>query len=71
MSDDETDWSNYESGPFCPHWGTPGDCDECKDEAAHPFRALAERAILALREFDAVGADELQAELAKLDERHE
>lgn len=26
-----TDWSNYESGPFCRHWGDPDDCDEvCK-----------------------------------------
>lgn len=22
-----TDWENYESGPFCRHWGDPSDCD--------------------------------------------
>ena len=22
-----TDWENYESGPFCRHWGDPADCD--------------------------------------------
>lgn len=29
MSDDseEIDWSAYESGPFCRHWGDPADCD--------------------------------------------
>ncbi len=26
-----TDWENYESGPFCPHWTTPSECSEvCK-----------------------------------------
>jgi hypothetical protein len=25
MSDE--DWSNYETGPFCRHWGDPSDCD--------------------------------------------
>lgn len=24
---DENDWSDYESGPFCRHWGDPADCD--------------------------------------------
>lgn len=28
MSDTD-DYGDYESGPFCRHWGTPGDCDEC------------------------------------------
>lgn len=22
------DWDNYESGPFCRHWGDPDDCSE-------------------------------------------
>lgn len=27
----DEDW-DYESGPYCPHWGEPGYCDEiCKD----------------------------------------
>lgn len=64
---DGIDWENYDTGPFCRHWGTPGDCDECKAEAAWPYRALAERAILALREFDMAGANELQAKLEELD----
>lgn len=21
-------WDNFESGPFCQHWGDPMDCDE-------------------------------------------
>ncbi len=26
----EDTWENYESGPFCRHWGDPSDCDtEC------------------------------------------
>lgn len=25
-----TDWENYESGPYCKHWGDPLDCDDCK-----------------------------------------
>jgi hypothetical protein len=24
---EESDWSNYETGPFCRHWGDPVDCD--------------------------------------------
>jgi hypothetical protein len=28
---DDNDWSDYETGPFCRHWGDPSDCDrECK-----------------------------------------
>lgn len=27
MSEGEVDWSGYESGPFCRHWGDPMDCD--------------------------------------------
>jgi hypothetical protein len=23
----EDSWDNYESGPFCQHWGDPVDCD--------------------------------------------
>lgn len=26
--DKETDWSDYDSGPFCRHWSDPADCDE-------------------------------------------
>lgn len=65
----EEDWSDHDSGPFCPHWDSPDDCEECKAEAAQPYRALAERAILALREFDVSGADELHAALKALDKR--
>ncbi len=25
-SDEPDDWSGYESGPFCRHWGDPLDC---------------------------------------------
>lgn len=25
---DGDDWSGYESGPFCRHWGDPSDCDK-------------------------------------------
>ena len=28
MSDDEPDWENYESGPFCRHWSEPSWCEE-------------------------------------------
>ena len=24
----ETDWSEYESGPFCRHWSEASDCDK-------------------------------------------
>ena len=27
MSETDEDWENYESGPFCRHWGDPSDCD--------------------------------------------
>jgi hypothetical protein len=26
MSEDTQDWSDYETGPFCRHWGDPADC---------------------------------------------
>lgn len=25
--EEETDWSEYESGPFCRHWGEVWDCE--------------------------------------------
>lgn len=25
---EEPDWGDYQSGPFCRHWGDPIDCDE-------------------------------------------
>jgi hypothetical protein len=64
MSDDE--WANYDSGPFCEHWGTPGDCSECDREKQEPFKTLAERAIRALAEFDEAGAEELMQKLKEL-----
>ena len=33
MSD--TDWTDYESGPFCRHWSSPSDCDELCGECQH------------------------------------
>lgn len=39
MSDDEDsgddDWGGYESGPFCRHWGSLGDCDELCARCGH------------------------------------
>lgn len=37
--DEGNEWSDYDSGPFCPHWSDPSECDEkcsvcdheCKD----------------------------------------
>jgi len=31
MIEDESediDWADYESGPFCIHWGEPGSCED-------------------------------------------
>ena len=28
LGDEEVDWSEYESGPFCRHWSDPADCDQ-------------------------------------------
>ena len=28
MSEEEGEWDNYESGPFCQHWSDPSDCDQ-------------------------------------------
>lgn len=31
IHDDESDWSEYESGPFCRHWSDPWECENvCK-----------------------------------------
>ena len=31
-----SDGDPYESGPFCLHWGEPGDCDELCSGCGHP-----------------------------------
>ncbi len=33
--DDDQDWSDYDSGPFCPHWNSPGECDEVCTKCGH------------------------------------
>lgn len=35
MSDGSDSWEDYESGPFCAHWGTPGDCERTCGECGH------------------------------------
>ncbi len=30
MTDDDLDWSNYDSGPFCRHWSESSDCEICR-----------------------------------------
>ena len=32
----DDNWESYESGPFCPHWGDPSDCDEPCGTCGHP-----------------------------------
>jgi len=42
--DDEYDYgadverAEYDSGPFCRHWGDPGDCEEACAACGHPCR---------------------------------
>lgn len=31
----ETDWENYESGPYCRHWADPSDCEICLSGCAN------------------------------------
>lgn len=36
--DDNTEadpWENYETGPFCRHFGDPSDCDELCERCGH------------------------------------
>ena len=33
--DEEIDWENYETGPFCEHWSDPQDCTEICDRCGH------------------------------------
>lgn len=36
-NDDEADWENYESGPFCRHWASPpSDCEKKCPTCGHP-----------------------------------
>lgn len=35
MSDDNDDDREYESGPFCRHWGDPADCEEVCGTCGH------------------------------------
>lgn len=53
-SDDDKDWANYESGPFCRHWSDPGSCDECKREEGwvpvEDLKAMEQRAERAEKE---------------------
>ena len=36
--DEETNWEDYESGPFCAHWSDLGDCSlKClRESCKHP-----------------------------------
>ncbi len=34
-SDEDNDRSDYDSGPFCQHWGDPADCDEVCATCGH------------------------------------
>lgn len=34
-----TDYEEYDIGPFCKHWGEPGDCEDCRLEAELLFVA--------------------------------
>lgn len=39
MSDDDaTDWTDYDSGPFCVHWSDPSDCDTPCATCGHECR---------------------------------
>jgi hypothetical protein len=46
MSDEsgaeEEDDRPCDSGPFCQHWGTPGECEECAAPCASCSHALVE-----------------------------
>lgn len=33
--EDEFDWENYDSGPYCEHWYEPWDCDMKCDSCGH------------------------------------
>lgn len=35
MSDDESGWEDYETGPFCRHWSDPADCAEVCQACGH------------------------------------
>ena len=30
-----SDWADYDSGPFCRHWGDPSDCEEKCGSCGH------------------------------------
>ena len=32
---EDTDWENYQTGPFCRHWSDPSDCDEVCATCGH------------------------------------
>lgn len=32
---EESDWSDYETGPFCIHWSDPWDCEEPCTRCGH------------------------------------
>lgn len=36
MTEDDSDWSDYDSGPFCRHWSDPADCDRECTTCKHP-----------------------------------
>lgn len=35
MGEDLGDWQDYETGPFCRHWGSLGDCDDTCARCGH------------------------------------
>lgn len=34
-NDYDEDWEDYDSGPFCMHWGELGDCDDLCSNCNH------------------------------------
>lgn len=50
MADDdktfEDKWANYDSGPYCKHWGTPGLCEECAQEQVAEYHSLTVEQLL-------------------------
>ena len=46
--DESNDWE-CDSGPYCEHWSTPGNCDECTAELVKPYIEPLEAEIARLK----------------------
>jgi hypothetical protein len=70
MGSEDTDWSQYDSGPFCEHWSDPESCTTCawgkvSDELSELF-GIMEEAIAFAKKSKSANSSELANKWKKI-----